>query len=84
MSKINEDFFKELEDVAVYKIDENINKKSPDDPDVIASAICSSLAFLGVECPECHGKDYVKFGRRQKMFKDIPFDNQNEILEVKK
>ena len=51
MSKINEDFFKELEDVAVYKIDENTNKKSPDDPDVIASAICSSLAFLGVECP---------------------------------
>lgn len=45
MSKINEDFFKELEDVLVYKIDENTNKKSPDDPDVIASAICSSLAF---------------------------------------
>lgn len=82
MSNISEDFFKELEDVAVYKLDENTNKKSPDDPDVIASAICSSLAFLGVECPECHGKDYVKFGRRQKMFKDIPFDNQKTAVNV--
>lgn len=82
MSNISEDFFKELEDVAVYKIDENTNKKSPDDPDVIASAICSSLAFLGVECPECHGNDYVKFGRRQKMFKDIPFDNQKTAVNV--
>lgn len=82
MSKINEDFFKELEDVAVYKIDENTNKKSPDDPDVIASAICSSLAFLGVECPECHEKDYVKFGRRQKVFRDIPFDNQKTAVNV--
>ena len=82
MSKISEDFFEELEDVAVYKIDEITNKKSPDDPDVIASAICSSLAFLGVECPECHGKDYVKFGRRQKMFKDIPFDNQKTAVNV--
>lgn len=82
MNNISEDFFKELEDVAVYKIDENTNKKSPDDPDVIASAICSSLAFLGVECPECHGKDYVKFGRRQKMFKDIPFDNQKTAVNV--
>ena len=84
MTKINDSFFVDLQDISIQNIIQNTKKAEPQDPDIIANAIRKSFFDLDVECPICHARNFIRFGSRQKLFKDIPYDKEKIAVNVKR